>query len=454
MRWLIPPVPEYERRLVAFALAFALAPHAFGAETDEPKKVSLPGLPAAMEWSFNFDATAGFFGFGNSLYTNPKPDQPSGDLSDDWFEGSAKPTLNATYPLADSGELYGKFSVVGERTYGAAPALVGTDASSFDVEDLQIGWRSATTSEETESMLDFTFGRSRYRLGTGMLLWDGSSEGGTRGGYWTNARQAFELAAIGRFRPGNHTVEAFFLDKDELPESDSKSKLWGANYQYAFGEDTTLGATYMKWSADPNDRPERDGLNVYNLRVYTAPIPNLKALSFELEYAQEDNDAALDSTAWSALAAYQFEMTWKPKVSYRYAFFEGDDPTTNENEAFDPLFTGFSDWGAWWQGEIAGEYFVSNSNLISHQLRVHAEPSDAISTGLILWDFLLDQPASAGVTSDDVALELDWYLDWSINDNFTVSFVAAVAEPGDATEESSGRDDTFIYGMIFAAYSY
>ena len=60
-----------------------------------------------------------------------------------------------------------------------------------------------------------------------MLLYDGASEGGSRGGYWTNARKAFELAAIGRFKPGNSTVEAFYLDRDELPESDSGSKLWG-----------------------------------------------------------------------------------------------------------------------------------------------------------------------------------------------------------------------------------
>jgi hypothetical protein len=51
-------------------------------------------------------------------------------------------------------------------------------------------------------------------------------------------------------------------------------------------------------------------------------------------------------------------------------------------------------------------------------------------------------------------MEIDWYLDWTINDNFLVSFVAAAAEPGDAVEQSSGRTDTFWYGMIFAAYSF
>ena len=79
----------------------------------------------------------------NSLYTNPKPEEPSGDLSDNWFEGSIKPALSAEYTTcAAPSQFYGKLSAVGERTYGAAPTLVGDDASSFGVEDLYVGWRS------------------------------------------------------------------------------------------------------------------------------------------------------------------------------------------------------------------------------------------------------------------------------------------------------------------------
>jgi hypothetical protein len=418
------------------------------------KTTTPPGLPAALDWSFNFDATWGAFGFSDSLYTNPKPEQPSGDLSDNWMEGSIKPALSAEYTTRSAAQVYAKVSGVGARTYNSAPTLVGDEGSSFDVEDLYIGWRSGTSLGVGENALDFTVGRAPYKLGNGMLVGDGAADGGTLGGYWTGARKAFEVAAIGRFKPGAHTFEGFYLDKDDVPEADSDSKLWGFNYEYAIGEDTTLGATFMKWSADPGEAPQRDGLEVHNVRAYTAPFPNLKALSFEAEYALEDNDAALDSFAWNVLAAYQLAMAWQPKVSYRYAFFEGDDPATAENEAFDPLFTGFDDWGSWWQGEIAGEYFVSNSNLISHQVRVHAAPSEAVATGLILYDFRLDNRASAGVTADDVATEIDWYLDWTINDNLLVSFVAALAEPGDAVEQSSGRTDTFWYGMVFAAYSF
>jgi hypothetical protein len=434
------------RSRVLSATLFALLATTAASAAEEESGYKIPGLPSGLDWTLNLDATWGVFGFHNSLYQNPKPDDVSGDLSDNWMEGSIKPALSGVYKLSGDSELYGKLSVVGERTYRAPPPLVGGEASSFDVEDLYIGWRSGD--------IDVTFGRTRYRLGHGMLLYDGSSEGGSRGGYWTNARQAFELAGIARYAPGKNKVEVFYLDRDELPESDSDSELWGVNYEYSLTEDATLGATYMKWSADPAVRPERDGLDVYDVRAFLTPLPWLKGFSIEAEYAREDNGDLLDSTAYNIEVGYQLEMTWKPKISYRYAFFEGDDPNTPENEAFDGLFTGFYDWGTWWQGEIAGEYFVSNSNLISHRLRLHTQPTESISTGLMFFDFLLDNPASAGVTSDKVAYELDWYADWSVNDNFIVSFIAAVADPKEAVEQSSGRTDTFVYGMIFAAYSF
>jgi hypothetical protein len=415
------------------------------------------GLPSRIKWTFNFDAGWGTFGFANSLFDNPKEPGVDENLSDQWFEGYVKPALSASYTLASSSELYGKVSAVGERTYGSVPASFGADVSSFGPEDLYIGWRSGKALTIGENALDFTLGRSRYRLGHGFLLFDGAAEGGSRGGYWTNARQAFEFAAIGRFQPGAHKVEAFYLDKDELPESDSGSRLWGTNYEYSIGENTTIGATYMKWFADVEFKPGRDGLNVFNIRAYTAPLPNTPDLSFEVEYASERNDEALDSNAWTLQGAYELsQVTWKPKLSYRYAFFQGDDPETAANEAFDPLFLGFHDWGTWWQGEIAGEYFLSNSNLKSHLFRVHVAPSDALGGGLMFFKFAFDQPGSVapGVTDTDAAFEIDAYADWKLNKNFTLSLIGAYADPGKAVQQASGRTKNFVYGMAYLGYSF
>ena len=120
------------------------------------------------------------------------------------------------------------------------------------------------------------------------------------------------------------------------------------------------------------------------------------------------------------------------------------------------LLPGFYDWGTWWQGEIAGEYFLSNSNLVSHQIRLHLTPSDALSGGLIGYSFRLDQPASfgSGVTSKNLAMELDAYADWKLNSNFTVSLVAAFANPQDAASQGYGRTSNFSYGMVYVAYAF
>jgi hypothetical protein len=120
------------------------------------------------------------------------------------------------------------------------------------------------------------------------------------------------------------------------------------------------------------------------------------------------------------------------------------------------LFLGFHDWGTWWQGEIAGEYFVSNSNLISHVVRAHVAPSDAVGGGVIFYQFLLDQPAtySPGVTDNHLAFEADAYVDWKINKNFTASFTFAFADPQKAVQQASNRTKNFAYGMVFLAYSY
>jgi hypothetical protein len=233
--------------------------------------------------------------------------------------------------------------------------------------------------------------------------------------------------------------------------------LWGANYEFRLGERSTFGATYLKFLADSESSPERDHLNVFNVRAYTAPIPRLPDLAFEAEFASERNGELLHSNAWTLQGSYTLsQVTWTPKFTYRYALFQGDDPDTVENESFDPLLPGFDELGTWWQGEIAGEYFLSNSNLKSQLIRAHVTPSDAVEGGVLFYDFTLDQPASfgAGVTDKDVAFEIDAYVDWTLNDNISLSFVAAFADPGRAVEQAADRTKNFAYGMVFIAYSY
>lgn len=432
------------------------APDQSSAETKAPEtnEERPTGLPGKVKWTFNFDAGWGTFGFANSLYRDVKADPP-GNLSDNWFEGYAKPALSAEYPIGES-VLYGKVSVVGERTFDAPPSIVGESASSFKEEDLYVGWRSGTMLGSSEDLLDFTVGRAPYKIGHGFLVWDGAGEGGSRGGFWSNARKAWRYAAIAKFKPKHQTLEGFFLERDDVPEAETGTRLAGVNYEYSPAENSTFGFTYLKTYAHANVLPDRDGMNVFDGRIFTF-APGHPDLSFETEYAYEQNGNLRKSTAWYAQGAYQFsKLGWKPKLSYRYAFFQGDNPRTPTNESFDALYVGFYDWGSWWQGEIAGEYFLANSNNISHQVRLHLSPNDSLGWGVIGYWFRLDRPSSfaTGVTSSNVAFELDSYADWKINKNFTLSVVAAFANPEQAAQQAFNRTSNFYYGMVYLAYAF
>jgi hypothetical protein len=409
------------------------------------------GLPKGPTWTFNIAAGVGYFSYGNSLYEQTRPDGPPAGTGANWAEGYVKPSISAVLPTGKS-EWYGALSVVGERTFAAPPPLVGSEASSYGLENLYIGWRSGKSIAMGENAVDLSLGMEPYKIGQGLLLWDGGAEGGVRGGYWSNARTAWLYAGIAKFHLEANTLELFALQRNPVPGFDQKNKVFGFNYQLLLGTKTTLGATYLHLAND--SLAYRDGENVYNLRAYTSPFKSLPDLAINAEYAYENNGSLLTSNGWYAELAYSFDkMAWKPTLSYRYAWFEGDNPNTTKSEAFDPLFTGFYDWGTWWQGEIAGEYFLLNSNLISNEIRLKATPNESLSPNLIAYFFSLER-APSSVTSKDIGFELDAILDWKMNTNMTFSFVLATLSPGGALKQEFNRTSNLNYGMIYFAYTY
>ena len=432
-------------RALAVALLLSIVPAAASAQAAD-----------GYSWKINFDATWGTFGFANSLFNDPK-ENVDDDLSDQWFEGTMKVAFSPKYTFASSSEIYGAISAVGERTYGSAPReFAGPDISSFGPEDLAVGWRSGQSIGSSENLVDVIVGRAPYRIGHGMLIGDGAAEGGSRGGYWSNARKAFELAAIARLAPGAHRIEAFYLDRDDLDEKDYGTRLAGLNYEVTPVEDSTFGASYFRTFTNRDLVSRRDGMDVFNLRAYTAPFPRMSAVAFEAEYATERNGDRAQGTAWNAQGAYGLTSAWSPRISYRYARFSGDDPATTANEAFDPLMPGFHDWGTWFQGEITGGYAVSNSNLISHQIRLHVDPRDTLSGGVMLYRFDIDHPETfeGGITAKRLSTEADLYADWTIAERLTASFILAFAQPHEAAEQAFGRTKSFRYGLVFLAFKY
>ena len=73
-------------RVVALGVVF-LASTATAQNSDTTARST--GLPKKVQWKFNFDAGVGAFGFGNSLYTDARPD-PRGT----WATTGWRPSRN------------------------------------------------------------------------------------------------------------------------------------------------------------------------------------------------------------------------------------------------------------------------------------------------------------------------------------------------------------------------
>lgn len=407
-----------------------------------------------------FKGQAAYFAQGSSWFGKDK--ENLGAQSDDWWETALHPGIEGSYFLGDGGAVYGRLSAVFASTddIDAAGSNVshGTDASDVQMEDAYLGWRSGDLfSSLGKDFLDISFGRQQYVAGTGFLFYNQSSNGQNRGGYWIGERHAAEYAGIIRLKTGNWKGDLLYLKANDNPETDTKAG--GITIDYTISDKIGgIGGGYYKIDSDIDTR---DSMNVYDIRFSLNPFEAfashdaLKPFKFEGEYVYEDNDDKLEASGWYLSGGYGWdEVRWKPALTYRYASFEGNDPDSGKSQDFDPLFYGFYDWGYWFQGEILGEYVLSNSNLNSHMVRLNVAPTDALSVNLFYYIFKLDDADGFGVQSDDFASEWNLTVDWTATDFLSFSLVGAYADPDDGAEEYTGGDDNWSYGMLYTNLSF
>jgi hypothetical protein len=205
-----------------------------------------------------------------------------------------------------------------------------------------------------------------------------------------------------------------------------------------------------------NDNSILNGTNIFDFRLSLKPFKNIPQFRFLTEYVKQDNGVALDAQAWYVNVAYLFiDSPWQPKFSYRYASLEGNNPNTVENESYDMLSYGISDWGTWFQGEILGQYvFLGKSNLNSHRVQFKIKPKFNLTLSLSYYQFLSDQPASRGITRRHFADELDLILNWNINKTSSIHGVLGLSIPGDGAKEMTGGSKNWALAMIYISLKF
>jgi hypothetical protein len=445
-------------KLIAF-ISFLLvgsfvAGYAFAEDSDDANPLRFYKGQNGSYLQGTIKAELAYFNQNDSWFG--KSEENLGEKSDWWMEGVIRPGIEGSYFLESVGEMYGRVDAVQANTQridGAGSNVGPDDVSKIRMEDAYIGWRSGNLfSSLGKDFLDISFGRQRYVAGTGFLFFSESSNGGERGAFWIGERKAADYAGIIRLNLEQLKTDLVYFKADDNPNSDTK--VGGITLDYSLDKlIDKLGGVGGGFYYLDSKIDSRDSMKVYDVRFSLNPFEAFEGLSFlkpfklEAEYVYEDPDNDFDEgNGWYVSGGYQFEqIPWKPGLTYRYASFD---------ENFDPLFYGFYDWGYWFQGEILGEYVLSNSNLDSHMLRLNVQPIESISVNIFYYHFMLHDAKDFGVNSDDYADEWDMTVDWSVNDHLSFSVVGAYANPDDGAKEQTGGNDGWSYMMLYGSVKF
>ena len=324
---------------------------------------------------------------------------PDDTLDANFGEAWLEPGFDFTAPYA-AGSVYGGLSVGASGTWRTDP-LGARGNSSVAFENAFVGWRNAPDGGGWG--YDVSAGQQDFAVGNGMLLRMGAANGAERGGTMLAPRTAWEIAGIARASHGPLSLQAYWLQPNEVDSNDTRTRLWGALAEYKPAQGQRFGATYIKVTNSEQvypraDRPlqfierGRDGLETlhgwaeFNPAPQAAPMLGLRA-----EAAWQRNDAIdMRAEGYSAEVNWLFATTrFTPKLSYGWTRFSGDDRATARYERFDPLYYGGS-LDTFWYGANAA-FALLNSNVRVHRLSAFlvASPRDFVKLQLL--DFRADE---------------------------------------------------------------
>lgn len=378
--------------------------------------------------------------------------------SEHFFEQSNEEGLNGRIDADPFGELSGRISGIFDMSGGGLNAAATNQGQiqndNYSIEDAYLKWTSGEIFPRLGyNAVQIIGGRYTYRIGDGFLFYNGASGGGNRVAPWMAPHHAFAQSGILRLDSHDVLLEGFYLSPNDHPPT--STRLAGMNLEYRLTDLLSTGFTYA--NIFHSDTATRQGLNVIYWRAEGSPLAAIEDFYLSCSVALETNGNRVDDAlAWYVTPSYTFSMLrWQPTLYYRYATFSGGG--TNGNKEFDPLFYGMSDWGTWYQGDILGNWFLGNTNLNSHQVRLNFIVDNIVSVNLIYYHFSLDSrhPVSMPrVTSKNLSDEVNLDIDFTITNWWTMVIMIGANVPETAATELTGGNQTWFQSAIWSGWTF
>jgi hypothetical protein len=353
-----------------------------------------------------------YYGNNNAWYGNPGPlltgnplvrGRPAGPGYSNWGEGFIHTGLYGITPLSETVSVYGGISGILSGSAGQE-LFTNQTRSHFGVEDAFVGIVGGTTTEDgNRFVFNASAGRQRFSIGDGFLIANTASNGGSRAALQSNPRWAADMLVLLQARYNNTKIEAFFLDPDELPEIDTRTKIVGVNAETRLPGGIDLGLTYLHVPHSgfnyftTTQTLSRQGLQVYNGRARWQPNPASAGPFIAAEVALQRNPRIdMQAFGWTTEVGYAFAGTlpWSPTISYRYASFSGDKAATGRFERWDPLLSGEN--GERWVQGINHFKVFQNSNISTHRIQLRLRPNPQVELVPQFWLFTADSTTNLG----------------------------------------------------------
>lgn len=398
---------------------------------------------------------------------NPAAEKPAGPGTTFLTEAYIEPGLGGITRLGDT-PFYPYGRVTYMITWSSGHDIYSPGSRTWgDFEQVYGGFLYDLPSEKTG--INVSYGRQNYQLRDGFLIATipGSNDLAHRAALNLGPRNAYNRAGIGRLKVHNFSLEGILLEPDELRATKTNTRLLGANLQYNFskGIETAFSYLYVPRSDKAyvipgGSKQYREGLRTFNPALTINPLFGIEGLWIKGEYAYQNNeDFDMSANAYYGWIGYRAEKwPWRPGLSYRYAFFSGDDPATQTYERFDPLFSGRSNF--FLPGLISSKV-ITNSNLRTHRATLSVFPKETVEILLEYFNHSAQSLNNLGgigplqtLTSKNLIQELQCNVFWYIGKNWYFQGVATAGIPGKAIDRALGGEAKKWYELQASLYMF
>lgn len=400
---------------------------------------------------------------------NPLADAPAGAGYTAWLEGFGSAGLYGITKIipAINLHLYGGVNYL--VSFSAGNELFTQKARIYGgVEEAFLGLIGGGRNASGKIYrYNFTYGRKQFTLGDGWLIINTSMNGYNRAALQLNPRWAADRLIAGGFSWDFLTVQGFSLKADELDILTSRTTISGGNVELRNKRNGLLGLTFLtvprsgfRYYLPDGTSYTREGLQVFNLRIFKT-TGNTGGFFFKAEGGYQRN-VNFDMSAWAAYGevGWSFARTkGSPAVSYRFAYFSGDNPETASYNRWDALYTG-GNGEQWVQGSNMYKV-VQNSNELTHRIQAVYSPWKKMQLVGQFWLFYAAQknnlggnPALSTLTSKKYGTEFNLTVKYFHSKSWYFHLNTAYTLPGDAIKGLIPDTKNWFCLSFFARYSF